>query len=257
MKRIESPSNPFVKTLRRLAHPRKRSEKFLLEGTKLVSAAVESRTRIEAIAVASSYSEEVPVGAPVTELSDGLFRSVSSLESPEGVMAVALRPTGVALPETGVLAVAAGIHDPGNLGAVARVAEASGASALVVLAGSADPFGPKAVRGSMGSVLRLPVIEMRNVDELRGFRLAALVPRGGEDFRDIDWSPPVAIVLGGESSGIEDALLARCELRVSIPMQGGVESLNVAAAAALVLYEAARKTSRPSGERSARGPRAG
>jgi len=241
MKRIESAHNPLVKALRRLAHPRKRGTEFLVEGRKLVDTAIASGAVIETIVLSTAYRDE-PISTEacdVVQLSESLFQSVSSLESPEGILAVVRRPA-VTPPRSGVVAVAAGIQDPGNLGALARVVEASGGSGLVVLRGSADPFGPKAVRGSMGSMLRVPVWEASDLSELSGFPKAALVPRGGPDFRAVEWRLPLALVLGSESRGVDEATLRHCDLRVSIPMRGQVESLNVAAAAALVLYEVSR-----------------
>ena len=240
MRRIESATNPLVKTLRRLAHPSKREAQFLLEGKKLVAAALASGTEIETIVVSSAYRGAPPPNASTIELDDPLFRNVSTLESPEGILAIARRPS-LAAPRSGLIAVAAGIQDPGNLGAIARVVEATGAAGLIVLKGSTDPFGPKAVRGSMGSVLRVPVCEVSDTSELEGFRKIALVPRGGSDYRETDWASPCAVVLGGESAGIDDEMLSRCDAKVSIPMHGEVESLNVATAAALVLYEATRR----------------
>ena len=249
VKRIASPSNPLIKTVRRLAHPRRREARILLEGEKLVRAALESGLRIETLLLdrppsPSELVEFEAAGADVAEVSATLFRRVSSVESPEGVLAVARRPARSLddLHAEGFVLVSAGIQDPGNLGAIARVAEAGGARALAVVKGSADPFGPKAVRGSMGSLLRLPVFEIENPDSLRnrGFRIAALVPRGGVDFRRADWSQPLAILLGGEGRGLSGDAVAAADLRVTIPMAGKVESLNVATAAALVLYEATR-----------------
>ena len=245
MRRIESPTNPLVKTLRRLAHPRKHEVQFLLEGKKLVDAALASGTEVETIVVSSAYRSTPPPNAPtveLVELNEALFRNVSTLESPDGILAIARRPSRDA-PRSGLIAVAAGIQDPGNLGALARVIEATGAAGLVVLKGSTDPFGPKAVRGSMGSVLRVPVCEISDMSELDAFRNIALVPRGGSDYREMDWASPCAVVLGGESAGIDDEMLSRCDTNVSIPMHGEVESLNVATAAALVLYEATRRKS--------------
>ena len=241
MKRIESPQNPLVKTIRRLAQPRKREDRFLLEGSKLVDAALERGARIETVVISSTFSGRVPEGVPAVELPERLFNSVSYLDSPEGILAVAERPSHVELPDRGLLVVCAGIQDPGNLGAIVRVAEAAGVSALVTLPGSADLFSPKGVRGSMGSVLRLPIFEIEDPDELEGFRLAALVPRDGIDYREADYARPMAILLGREGAGLDPSLLAHAELALTIPMQGEVESLNVATAAALVLFEAARR----------------
>jgi TrmH family RNA methyltransferase len=250
VKFLESPKNPFLKLVRRLARGGRRDPRFLLEGRKLVRAALESGVEIDGALVSGSRAEEEvreleARGVEVVEVTESLFRSVSTLESPEKILAVGRRPARsiAELEAEGVVVVSAGIQDPGNLGALARIAEAAGTRALVLLKGSTDPFSPKALRGSMGSLLRIPVFEIDDTAALRerGFRLAALVPRGGVDFRAADWTPPVAVVLGREASGLDDATVAGSQLRVSIPMRGAVESLNVATAAALVLYEATRR----------------
>jgi TrmH family RNA methyltransferase len=253
VKRIESRTNPTLKSIRRLAggaHARRGETRFLLEGRKLVRAALESGCDVELVVFSSHLPPTereglAPETAELLEVDAALFRRLTSLDSSEGVLAVARRPSRKLdeLRPEGLVLVSLGIQDPGNLGAVARVAEAAGASGLVVLEGSADPFGPKSVRGSMGSILRLPVYEAKDetVLETLGFRLAALVPKGGVDFRRADWTPPVAILLGREGHGLSSSVVERSQIRVSIPMRGSVESLNVAAAAALVAYEAARR----------------
>jgi TrmH family RNA methyltransferase len=251
---LESRANPFLKLVRKLARGGRRDPRFLLDGVKLVRAGLESGVAIERALVAPGRgSDEIPLlegaGVEVFETTEPIFKSVSSVESPEGVLAVARRPTRAmtALEATGIVLVSAGIQDPGNLGAVARVAEAGGASALVLLKGSADPFSPKALRGSMGSLLRVPVFENGDLASLEalGFRIAALVARGGSDYREVDWTPPVAILLGREASGLDESAFTAAHLRVTIPMRGAIESLNVATAAALVLYEANRRMLAP------------
>jgi TrmH family RNA methyltransferase len=238
----------MVRKARRLARARKREPTILLEGLKLIEAALDAGVEIESLLVSSALPRDARArfgGLEPSVVSARLFPSLSSLEAPEGALAFATRPSRPLqeLTSRGLAAVAVGIQDPGNLGAIARVAEAAGAAALVAVKGTADPFGPKALRGSMGSLLRLPVFEVDGPGALRdiGFRLAALVPRGGTDFRDVDWSPPLAVLFGSESRGLSDDTVALAELRVTIPMKGRVESLNVATAAALVLYEAARR----------------
>lgn len=241
-KRIESPANPLVKTLRRLA--RKREPSFLIEGSKLVSCALAEGLDLETVVVSDGFFEKRrewrELDRPLVVVDDALFASVSTVDSPEGILAVATRPRAKAPETRGIVAVAAGVQDPGNLGALARVAEASGSRALVVLKGSADPFSPKAVRGSAGSVLRLPVHEADGLDALEGFRRIALSTVGGVDYRQMSYDPPAAIVLGSEGGGLAPEVETACEARVSIPMRGGVESLNVATAAAIVLFEALR-----------------
>ncbi len=249
---IESTSNSLVKTVRRLARARKRESRFLVEGMKLVRAAIECGATLEHLVFAHFLPAELRtsfgnLGLDVVEVEDRVFRHMSSMDSPDGLLAVARRPE-FSWDDVGrrMVVVCVGIQDPGNLGAIARIAEATGASGLVVTHGSADPFGPKALRGSMGSALRLCILdglgEEETVAELRGrgFRLAATVPQGGIDFRRAELGKPLALLLGREGPGLPTTLLERCEVKLSIPMSGAVESLNVATVAAIVLYEAAR-----------------
>ncbi len=244
MKEITSHENALVKSLRKLARARKRQSEFLIEGRRLVKDAIEAGLEVTSIIVSSDRADTPFDGrasrVPQAKLPASLFRTLSSLETSDGVMAVAVRPRPEVVPKRGVLAVALGVQDPRNLGAIARVSEATGAAGLVVLKGSVDPFSPKVVRGSMGSVFRLPVFELDTLDRLLGFRLVALVPAGGTDYRRFDWTPPVAVLFGSEGKGLGDAPLSASSATVTIPMQGRVDSLNVATAAAVVLYEAHR-----------------
>jgi TrmH family RNA methyltransferase len=118
---------------------------------------------------------------------------------------------------------------------------------VIVADGSADPFGWKALRGSMGSALRVPVVSgIETADALaearrHGYRIVATVPRGGRSFFDADLSGRTAVVVGGEGAGLDKAVLDDADERVTIPMQAPVESLNVAMTAALIVYEARRQ----------------
>ena len=149
-----------------------------------------------------------------------------------------------------LVVVAVDVQDPGNLGAILRSAEAAGASGVIATTGGADPMGWKAVRGSMGSVLRLPVLRVADAETAlalahrHGARCAAAVRDGGEPMDRADLTGSLAIVVGGEGSGLSDAIVQRSDLRVSIPMAPQVESLNVATAAALLVYEARRQRAR-------------
>jgi tRNA G18 (ribose-2'-O)-methylase SpoU len=138
------------------------------------------------------------------------------------------------------------IQDPGNVGGMIRTAEAAGATAFIACSGTADPLGWKALRGSMGSALRLPLARAEIAEALRECRKAgvvttALVPRGGTPFFRIDFRKPTALLLGGEGAGLPRNISQQADQQVSIPMHGPVESLNVGVAAALVLYEAFRQ----------------
>jgi TrmH family RNA methyltransferase len=149
----------------------------------------------------------------------------------------------------GFVVVAVDVQDPGNLGAVIRAAEAGGATGVLVCGVSAHPFSWKALRGSMGSALRLPIASAPDVEvcvrDLRaaGVRTVAAAPRDGRDPDALDWTGPCALVLGGEGTGLRDAVRGSCDDNVTIPMAAPVESLNVAVAAAILIYAARRQRS--------------
>jgi TrmH family RNA methyltransferase len=237
-----------------LARPRKRETSYLLEGKKLIEVALAARAPLTHAIVSESLDDSHLVeqlagrGIAVFQVTDANFRRISSQTSPEGILALAERPRAgsFTLPADGVVLLAAGVADPGNLGALARVCEASGARGLILTNECADPYSPKAMRGAMGSLLRVPVFETDSSSEAialleeHGYRLVASVPRGGVDFREADWTRPLAICVGRESTGLPRELLAASGTKVRIPMSEPVESLNVVAAATLLLYEAAR-----------------
>jgi TrmH family RNA methyltransferase len=178
------------------------------------------------------------------------MQALSPVRSASPIVALAEPPRASAsriYRDTFLALIAADVQDPGNVGALVRVAEAGGASGIVCAGSCADPYGWKALRGSMGSALRLPILVHRDVgaavDEARrhGSRVVAAVPRGGRPLFDADFRGPVAILLGGEGRGLSAVQLAAADERLVIPMKAPVESLNVAVSAALFVYEACRQ----------------
>ena len=190
---------------------------------------------------------------------------MSPVRSPSGVVALARRPAWSLThvfaaridsdpslgprPVPQLVLAATDVQDPGNIGAMVRAAEAGGASGAVFTGAAADPFGWKALRGSMGSALRLPVTtaaahEVIAAARAAGVRLVATVPRSGQSMFEADLRGPVAFLLGGEGAGLPPDLIEAADGRVSIPMREPVESLNVAVAAALLVYEAVRQRAR-------------
>ena len=167
-----------------------------------------------------------------------LLAEVSELAHPPRVIAVyrredlprGTRPVTLALWHVG---------DPGNVGTLIRAADAFGAG-VALSEGCADPTGPKALRASMGSIFRVPI---GGFDEAAGRRVA-LVARGGEPLAEVDLSGDVVFVLGAEREGLPEDVLERCDATATIPLAGGAESLNVAMAGTVALYERARQTSR-------------
>jgi TrmH family RNA methyltransferase len=140
------------------------------------------------------------------------------------------------------------VQDPGNLGALVRAAEAGGATGVLVCGASASPFSWKAVRGSMGSVLRMPIAsggvarDVLHETKAAGLRSVAAVARNGDAPASIDWRGALVLWLGGEGPGLDPDFARECDARVTIPMAPPVESLNVAVAGGILIYAAGRQT---------------
>lgn len=236
---ISSPDNDLVKRLRRLAVGREAGE-VLLEGPRAVHQAISAGLHMEVLAVREGDQFEADADHRVS-LARGLFRTLSQTQTPQGVLAIArcdFAPLAVARDAARSrgwpLVILDGVQDPGNVGAIARTAAAAGAPSLVVLPGTADPFGSKAIRASAGHVFNLRVARSGWAELDAVSCLGA--GTGGRSLDEVDLSAIGALVLGSEAHG-----LSRPMPTVALPMAVGVDSLNVAAAAAILLYELRRR----------------
>jgi TrmH family RNA methyltransferase len=251
---ITSSSNPRLKTIRRLR--RHGGDAFLVEGFRQVACALESGARIRQLLLAPELwlgtreAELERTGIEVLELSARAFESISSHVRPEGVAAVAVRQQThigrLRLPAEPHVLVAEGVERPGNLGTIVRSACAAGADALVVADGRTDLFHPETVRGSVGTLFRVALAESRTADTIawlkaRHLRIVVATPDADRPVWDVDLGGPAAIVLGNESYGVTEAWLEAAHETVMVPMPGPADSLNVAVAAGVVLFEAARQ----------------
>jgi TrmH family RNA methyltransferase len=266
---IASRKNPFVATVRRVADGDDR-DRVLLDGLHLLEEARAAQIPIASAAftaralgaadgkVRRLATALAGTGVRVVQVADPVMDALSPTAHPSGVVAVAARPKHALDAVIGrpggppaLVVVAVDVQDPGNVGAIARVAEAAGATGYVVAGQSADPFGWKALRGSMGSVLRLPTVHDGDATTVAGVLRAsrlqcfAAAPAGAVAFDALDWRGPVACFVGGEGAGLPEALLEMADRRVRIPMAEPVESLNVAVSAGVLLYEARRQRTRP------------
>jgi TrmH family RNA methyltransferase len=191
---------------------------------------------------------------PVTLVSEPVIKALSGTATPQGVVAVAATPpndlSAVAEDSTLVL-VLASVRDPGNAGTLVRTARAVGADAVCFTTGSVDPYGPKTVRASAGSLFGLKVVHsiptVEAATHLRGMGLMLLGAdaRAPTSMYDADLRRPVAFVVGNEAWGLPEEISEALDARVSIPMPGPVESLNVSVAGSLLLFEAARQRRDP------------
>lgn len=189
----------------------------------------------------------------VSLVSEGVFSSLSDTKSPQGIIILAARPhTGRAALEqrmtgTPLLIIMHQLNNPSNAGAILRTAEAAGATGAVTTESTTDLFSPKALRGAMGSSFRLPLWTGASFEEIlgwckrRGIRVIGSDLRATLSYTEMDWTQASALVVGAESVGLKSAESAAVDERVRIPMRPPVESLNVAVASSIMLYEAARQ----------------
>jgi TrmH family RNA methyltransferase len=214
---------------------------FVVEGPVLIGEAVAAGWTIEAEYVAPGSS---PISsAPSFELADGVLERVATTERPQPNLAVVTIPTAQRdLRGSELIVVCDQLNDPGNLGTILRSSEAAGVDAVVLTPGSVDPYNPKVVRASAGALFHVPVLTS-TLDEVRsaGYRLLGTSSHLGRRHTEADWSGHVALVLGSEAHGLADD--APVDDWVRIEHHGRAESLNVAMAATLLAFEAARQRS--------------
>jgi TrmH family RNA methyltransferase len=261
---IASRQNPLVARCRRLASGRPHgTHDVLLDGWHVVQEALRAGVPTEVVVVSeraiAAGSDDVravlehanALGVRILRASDRVLEAMSPVHSPAGVVAIA-RQTPAPFdnlfhPPPAMVFIAIDVQDPGNVGAIIRVAHAAGGTGVVAAGASADPWGWKAVRGAMGSTFRLPVLREAEVGALltqlsqRGVQLLATAGRGGIAIYDHDFRPATAVLLGGEGAGLAPDVQRFVDAIISIPMSGGVDSLNVATAAAVIAFEAHRQ----------------
>ncbi len=260
MEPITSTRNPRVRDLAALHRRRERRERgqHLVEGPGPVSEAVaagvvtevwateDGRARLAATGVLTPELEVVPVAEHVLE-------RVADTRTPQGVVALATTRTATldAVVGRGLLVVLDEVADPGNVGTIVRTADAAGATAVVLTPGCADVFGPKAVRAAAGSTYHLavaaevPIGEVAAACRAVGQRVFGLDAAGERSVDELaSERPPLALVLGNEAHGLAPDTVAHLDGRIAIPIHGRAESLNVAAAAAIAIYAAARAVHR-------------
>lgn len=262
--------HPIIRRLRALRDDpalRREQSVFLAEGVHLAQEALRSAADVELVVFSKRLSSREEGRALLravgqrrlncAEADDALMDSIQDARSPQPILMLVRRPDwppdaglGVRGP-TPLAVVAIGIQDPGNLGSLLRTADAAGATVCFVAEGSADPFHPRAVRATMGSIFRVPVFlesERGLVARLhaRGLRLIGTEATTGTVYHRCNLDRPAAVFFGAEGSGLPPSLRSLLDESIQVPMREGVNSLSVGAAAAVVLFEAARQRGEPS-----------
>jgi RNA methyltransferase, TrmH family len=257
---ITSRSHPLVKRLRALKERHVGKDLALVEGITLVEEVLAAGVEISEAAVTPRLRQTPrgrrvlrsleAAGVVARDVAEGVMASLSDVEASQGVLALARRPQFAEdriFQGTPLVLIAVQVQDPGNLGALFRTAEAAGASGAYLTRGTADAFSWKAVRGSMGSTFRLPHVAGLPVEEVlgrveaRGLSMVAAAGRGGERYDRVDFRGPLALIVGNEAAGLPESVLQAAGRTVTIPVRAPVESLNVAVAAGVLLFEAARQ----------------
>jgi TrmH family RNA methyltransferase len=276
VEKITSRQNPLVKRFRRVRAMGERQHIFL-EGVRLIEDAIQAGAHFESVAFTSEL-ESNERGAALLDfllrgvqcrgalVSKQVMEAIVNTQTPQGVAALVSRPylelDDLFRTKPDLLVIADELQDPGNLGTIIRTAEAAGAGGLITTRYTADPFNDKAIRASMGSALRLPIttgtsrLDVASRCQDQKIRLVASriqTPQtkgvvdgeesnaGSSAYYEVDMTLPTALIVGREATGVSESWQKKADEFVHIPMSDGIESLNVAAAAAILLYEAARQ----------------
>jgi TrmH family RNA methyltransferase len=255
---ISSVQNPVVKRVRSIKtrKGRVREQAFWVEGLLPVMQAIEAGWEIQTLVKAPELlrSEEANrfLETVVREerlVSADVFERISDRDGPAGLGAiVSTRDLGlgsVDVKTNTLISILVEPQDPGNLGTIIRTSYCAGATAVVLVGNATDQYDSRSVRASMGSLFRIPVVREQKIDGLLGWasevglNLVGTSAKGDANYRDAEYVPPLGIVLGNEQKGIPEEIASVCTSLLSIPVLGTISSLNLSAAAAIIIYEAA------------------
>jgi len=260
--KITSRDNSLLRRVRAVRDG-KVDDLIFVEGLRLCEEALTTDLAIEAVVYSDHIAQKAPAAKLIAQLSERakssasvsekLLTSISYTKTPQGLVVLATRPSsdadslGERQPARPLIVMLHETNNPVNVGAIVRTAEAAGATGVIATANTADPFSPKALRGAMGSAFRLPVWSGGTFSQAlewcraRKLQLICADVSATTLFTEVDWRRPGVLLLGRESAGLSQEELAAVDLAVCIPMQGAAESLNVAVATGVILYEAARQ----------------
>ena len=253
MKHIASRDNPFYKQLKKLAasgRERRQAGRMLLDGVHLVEACEAAYGSLEMLVVSDSALERGEIarfvaGREITVIADALMRDLGIVETPSGLVGVAAIPKRAAVDPAKDAILLDGVQDPGNVGTLLRTAAAAGIGQTLLGPGCASAWSPKVLRAGQGAQFAMNVVEEADLAGfMAGYRGTSVATTLGADACSLyaaGLDGPLAWIFGAEGQGVRSELLAAARLRVHIPMPGAVESLNVAASAAVCLFEMVRR----------------
>lgn len=251
---ITSRENPLIKLVAALqvsSEKRKRNGLFVLEGLRICKDACDNGIKFDKLIVSDAAAEKYAadtekfslISDECYKIPDSLFKKISDTKTPQGIIAVAKMPvTGsCGIDKNGKYIALENVSDPSNLGAVSRTAEALGVNGIILSSDGCDPYSPKALRASMGTLLRVPVFVTESFAETlksTGLkRYACVVDKTAESIKEQSFGNGSVVMIGNEANGLTDSAKQLADVLVTIPMTGRAESLNAAAAAAIAMWE--------------------
>lgn len=255
MLEIESKNNNLFKEIKKLKEKKHRikSNKYLIEGLRFVEEAIKSKVSIDSIIFTESFKEKNPdlflkinENIKLIQMNEALLKQLCSTENPQGVVGV-INMQNKELKSGELVVLVDKVQDPGNMGTIIRTAHAAGAAGIVMTKGTVDIYNDKTLRSTMGSIFYIPIVEDDSLDFVKslkkeGYKLVVSSLQGKNNFFEENLKGKVMIAVGNEGNGVSDEVYDIADIKVKIPMPGEAESLNVAVATSIMIYEKIRQS---------------
>lgn len=257
METIQSKDNLLIKEIKKLKDKKHRteSERFIIEGFRFVSEALESDFEVPLVFISEKAKDrwnnfnveaKLQKNTKVYVVTEQILKVISSTDTPQGIVAVVNNKNMVLQNKSGFYILVDKVQDPGNMGTIIRTAHAAGALGILVTKGTVDIYNEKTLRSTMGSIFHIPIIQDDNLEQLRflrenDFRLVVSSLDTKSNFYDANLKDKVIIAVGNEGNGVSDEIISLSDIKVKIPMPGGAESLNVSVAASIMMFEVVRQ----------------
>ena len=255
MLEIESKNNNLFKEIKKLKEKKHRikSNKYLIEGLRFVEEAIKSKVSIDSIIFTESFKEKNPdlflkinENIKLIQMNEALLKQLCSTENPQGIVGV-INMQNKELKSGELVVLVDKVQDPGNMGTIIRTAHAAGAAGIVMTKGTVDIYNDKTLRSTMGSIFYIPIVEDDSLDFVKslkkeGYKLVVSSLHGKNNFFEENLQGKVMIAVGNEGNGVSDEVYDIADINVKIHMPGEAESLNVAVATSIMIYEKIRQS---------------
>lgn len=259
MREVSSLKNPIIKEIKSLYNKKDRWNKslFIIEGIKIIEEAIFNNIELKYIIItdkmflsedSKDFLEKAKDRYKIIKISENLFKEISDTENPQGIVSIAKFRipdlSQIFNRENPALLFLDGVQDPGNMGTIIRTCDAFNLDGIIIGPGSVDPYNPKVVRATMGSIFRVPLYisndSLKTIDDLSqgGLNIFSTSLEGSIPSYDIDYKEGFVLVIGNESNGVQDSIIKKSDKLIRIPMPGSAESLNAGVAASIIMYEA-------------------